>query len=303
MVTEKLIYCPYSDQEIVSSATSSEHVIPLSLGGHDDFILPVDASSNSKLGAEIDGKIANDFLMLMRRRDHDARGHSGKPPEPIMKKAKDAKTGRPIQVNLGKNLKVWDAIDKKEIPGEGMQVAAKLVMDLDSPTQFLAKTFLSAGYFIYGDLFRHKVRHQDARLLMKGVSKLTEDEVSSLQTKMFRSIQADLEDPIQQQEYELQKLFCQLIKGSFVVFIPTAQNQLHMFCSILGAYMGMLNVPADVADFPLDGHHDLGHAVIVSDGKVLRWSYRRFIGRLLPEIQKLEKRAAEKAAVEQKKPT
>jgi hypothetical protein len=64
----------------------------------------------------------------------------------------------------------------------------------------------------------------------------------------------------------------------------------------LSTYMGMLNVPADVSDFPIDGDHDLGHAVIVSNDKVLRWSYRRFLGRMLPEIEKLQERTAKEAA-------
>ncbi len=296
MTGEKIIYCPYSDAEIPLSATSPEHVIPLSLGGHDDFILPVDATFNAKAGTEIDGKIANDFLMLMKRRDHDARGHSGKPPEPVLKKAKDAATGRPIQVNLGKNLQVWDAKDRKNVPPGGMTFEATFKIELEPPVQFLAKTFLSAGHFVYGDLFRQKVKHQDVRLLMRGPSTLTEAEIGTIQTRMFRDLQGDLEDPVQQQEYDIQRLLCHLVRGSLVVFFPSADNTLCMFCGILGAYMGMLAVPANVSALPIDGGHDLGHAVIVSNGKVLRWSYRRFLTRMVPEIQKLQERTAKEAA-------
>jgi hypothetical protein len=56
------VYCPYTDLQLAESECSPEHIVPLSLGGTNGFELPVSASFNSKLGHEIDGAMANDFL-------------------------------------------------------------------------------------------------------------------------------------------------------------------------------------------------------------------------------------------------
>lgn len=56
------IYCPYTDQDIAVGDSSPEHIIPLALGGLNSFTLPVSATFNSKVGSEIDGTLANDFV-------------------------------------------------------------------------------------------------------------------------------------------------------------------------------------------------------------------------------------------------
>jgi hypothetical protein len=62
-----------------------------------------------------------------------------------------------------------------------------------------------------------------------------------------------------------------------LVFTPGPAN-LGIFGGVLGAYLGMLNVPADTTDFPRTGDHDLGHALVVTKGKkVYRGSYRTLV--------------------------
>ena len=62
IIPNRTVYCPYTDRELPESKSSSEHIIPLSLGGVNGFEIPVDATFNSILGSEIDGKLATDFL-------------------------------------------------------------------------------------------------------------------------------------------------------------------------------------------------------------------------------------------------
>lgn len=287
----KMIYCPYTDTEVSEEQSSPEHIIPLSLGGDNRLIIPVDKKFNSTAGSQIDGKLANDFMMLMKRRDYDARGHSGIAPEPIMKKAKDNKTGRPIQVNLGKELKVFDMIDRKEVPAAGLEVQTTFKLDIDLPVRFLAKVALSAGYLVYGDLFRSAVAHHEVRtMMMKGRNELKESDTSSMKIRLFNPFQSKLKDEFQNTEFGLQEAICQLIKGGCIVFCPGPQN-LGVFGGVLGTYLGMLNIPADTSNFPRFDDHDLGHAIIVSNGNVLRWSYRRLIARMLPEFERLQAKA------------
>jgi len=88
-----LIYCPYTDREISESDANREHIIPLSLGGLDGFEIPVCRDFNSKVGSKIDGALANDFLILMKRNELDVRGHSNKKPKAVAKKSTDTSTG------------------------------------------------------------------------------------------------------------------------------------------------------------------------------------------------------------------
>lgn len=112
-----MIYCPYTDSDLASEHCSSEHIVPLVLGGTNGFEILVCAAFNSKVGTEIDGALANDFLTLSKRNRHDIRGHNGKRPLHIVKNAHNAETGDPLQVHLDQldGLKVWDPKEKRFI--------------------------------------------------------------------------------------------------------------------------------------------------------------------------------------------
>jgi hypothetical protein len=71
------IYCPYTDRDIPIDDSNPEHIIPLSLGGLNGFTLPVSKDFNSRAGSEIDGALANDFLVMSERDKHSVWGHSG----------------------------------------------------------------------------------------------------------------------------------------------------------------------------------------------------------------------------------
>ena len=62
IVPNRTVYCPYTDREIPESKSSSEHIIPLSLGGVNGFEIPVDATFNSTLGSEIDENSPTSFF-------------------------------------------------------------------------------------------------------------------------------------------------------------------------------------------------------------------------------------------------
>ena len=52
------------------------------------------------MGSEIDGTLANDFLVMSQRDKHVAKGHSGKHPEYVSRNASNAVTGEPLQITL-----------------------------------------------------------------------------------------------------------------------------------------------------------------------------------------------------------
>jgi hypothetical protein len=160
-------------------------------------------------------------------------------------------------------------------------------IDLQIRRRFLAKAFLSGGYLSYGAEFRSSVQHADARILMRPEEDITEPELDKLRTRLFDPFSSELPQE-QKEEYGVQQAICSMVSGSLLVFMPSSRT-LAVFGSVLGVYLGMLNVPADNHRFPNEGAYDLGHALIVSGGNVLRWSYRRLLGRLLPELEKRQR--------------
>ena len=149
-----MTYCPYTDQDLHYEKTSSEHIIPLALGGSNGFELRVDASFNTKLGSELDGQLANEFLIAMRRTKYDARGHSNKEPWATGKNATYGVDDRPAQVRIHRKhgIRLWDALDREEKSGKGT-IRINATLNIDLPIRFAAKVGLAAGYYAYGKVF------------------------------------------------------------------------------------------------------------------------------------------------------
>ena len=261
------IWWPYTNQDLDESETSPEHIIPLSLGGCDDFAIPVDKKFNSTVGSEIDGKYANDFLVMLRRNAFDVRGHSKKRPIPIVKKG-SMEDGRCVQINMDKAsefIEIYDPRSKKTLAAKGGEkIGMSIKMDTDIYLQLTSKIALSAGYFIYGEWFKNNVYHNDLRILMKGLNKCSKEELKSVKTKIFNFLSANVPDD-QRQELELQKALCKALKGSLVAFTPGPRN-IGITVGILGEFVGMVNIPANIDGFPRnDADHDLGHVVTIVD--------------------------------------
>ena len=139
------VYCPYTDRDIPLTESSPEHIIPLALGGMNGFTIAVSSDFNSRVGSEIDGALANDFLVKSKRDKHGAKGHSKKHPENIFPNASNADTGEPLHVTLGqvRGLRLWDPKQKRDVTGQGQKVNIGFKVDLDVAHRFVAKVALS----------------------------------------------------------------------------------------------------------------------------------------------------------------
>lgn len=160
-------YCVYSGEE--TSDPSLEHVLPLSLGGHNDFCIQVDRDFNNQVGSKVDGAISNDFLVLFDRDKNNAKGHSRKQPIPRIRSVKLA-NGEPAQAEFGKEgLKIFDVkareyLEKSDSRGSTINVNGSI--DLDAPLRFVAKVALGAGQYVYGDRFVEHVELDNFRTIM-----------------------------------------------------------------------------------------------------------------------------------------
>ncbi|MDB5227822.1 MAG: hypothetical protein JWN78_2015 [Bacteroidota bacterium] len=271
------IYCIYTDKLIEDEKANPEHIIPLSLGGCDEFTIQVDAQKNADLGTAVDGKLANDFLISLIRRHHDFRGHSKKPVKPVIKKSKIGNKKDPdipAQVTFSKErIEIFNPIEKRILTEDeikGLTITSTFQFDRFLRICFTAKVILAAGYFIYGETFREYADHESLRKLMN--LNLTETK-ESLRNLPIRIV--DKFHPVQEKDKGMTgvyELICKMIGGSCVIFMLSTENIIGSV-GIGGEFMGSVNFKADAAKFPNDGDFRLGHIVGVQNGQLLRSSF------------------------------
>ena len=268
------IYCPYTDRDIPISESSPEHIIPLALGGMNGFTIPVSKDFNSNVGSEIDGALANDFLVMSKRDKHGAKGHSKKHPENVFPNASNAETGETLHVTLGqvRGLRLWDPKQKRDVTGQGQKVNIGFKVDLDVTHRFVAKVALSAGYHVYGDHFRKHVKHEDFRKIMN--QRPTE------MGDLLKTIEAQYDDRFLEPQTDNQKILRAMMTGfgpySVIALIPNSRS-LSVVVGVLGDYIGMLSVPADTKTFPNTGEYRQGQFFVLKKPIAIRdsiWNLR-----------------------------
>lgn len=281
------MYCPYTDKEISLNIANSEHIIPLSLGGSNQFTIDVNAKFNAKAGSHIDGALANDFLVLSRRIALDARGHTKKKPTAISKNSTMGGEQAPVQVEFfsDEGLKVYDPIKRRDLTEEeisGKKFTSKFTLQRFSRLRFAAKVALAGGYFVFGDWFRQNIAHDEIRALMNLESSPNPQDFEAFGIKVYDEFTPASEADHQQRT--LDEVFCKSVRGSCVYFVPGPVN-LGITVGILGKYVATLNIPGNTDNFPFSDENDLGHAVILEGNQMERLSYRDFAQRVYEKIQ------------------
>lgn len=277
-----MVYCPYTDCDILLAESSPEHIIPLALGGMNDFTIPVSKDFNSHVGSKIDGALANDFLVMSKRDKHGAKGHSGKHPEAVFPNASNADTGEPLHVTFGqvRGLRLWDPKQNLDVTGQGQKVNIGFKVDLDVTHRFVAKVALSAGYLVYGDQFRKHVKHEDLRKIMMHRPTDMGD--------LLKTIEAQYDDRFLEPESIDQKILRMMMTGfgphSAVALIPSSHS-LSVVVSVLGDYIGMLSVPADTKTFPNVNEYRQGQFFVLKKPMAIRDSIWNLNQRMLASLE------------------
>ena len=162
------MYCIYTDQDVPRSHGSWDHVVPLALGGKNDFVVWSDNHANSTIGSKVDAPISKDFIVEMALHKAGVRGHRNKRHEPRWRKV--SINGSPIQVTWARDrIKAWDPIAERELRDEevaGKQMTAQFRIVPTEIHRFLAKVALGGGYFIYGNDFIDSVNCNLLRALV-----------------------------------------------------------------------------------------------------------------------------------------
>ncbi len=283
------LYCPYTDRVISRSSASLEHVIPLSLGGVDEFTILVDSDANSKLGHLVDGALANDPIISMMRAKTGTRSQSGKAFRNVWKKTKGP-DDQPLQIVIGKDsFEIFDPIQKKKLDDNetsGWTLNSTLKMDIYVRMPFAAKVGLGTGYFLFGDVFRKHCNHSQLRDALIPI-----DEMNKTTLRESKITYLDrLSDPNNDRMLNKHKIFEKLI--SFfccsAVIVSIAENHLCFSVGLFGEWESTITVPANGNQFPYDNEFDQGHVILLQCGKLRILSFRRAVYELASQKLKME---------------
>ncbi|MEE3926400.1 HNH endonuclease [Pseudomonas viridiflava] len=265
MTRRKQQYCVYKNK--LSDDLSLEHVIPLSLGGHNSFCIQADRITNNALGSHVDAPVASDFLIMLDRQKHDMRGHSKFPPVPVAKHSTFENQKVQVAFNPG-GPSLFDVRKRKKLLPEqffGKTITAGGIrISLDAFLRFTAKTALSAGYFTYGSQFIDQVDHEQARVVMSASSL---DSINS-DVRVF-----DRFSQIEDGDHLIMRLLLTQHTHSGVLLIP-GYDCFGVAVGILGNFIGFINIPAPGHTLPNHGDFDLGHVVFNQGGALVRRSFR-----------------------------
>lgn len=275
-----LTYCPYTDRDLRHDRTTSEHIIPLSLGGTNGFEIHADKDFNSRLGSELDGQLANEFLIAIRRTKYDARGHSRREPWATVKNASYGPDDRPAQVRFHRKhgIRLWDALDREEKPGKG-EIRISTRLNIDLPVRFAAKVGLAAGYYAYGDDFRDCVDHHQLRQVMTiDPANLPSHEAAfqAIATRVKARVDSYLLEPPSGDDWKqlVLRRFCASVDGSTVVLVP-GPNSFQITVGILGQFIATIMVPANTERFSNEADYHWGHVMLVKNKILSRASWFR----------------------------
>ena len=262
-----MIYCPYSNTEIPCSQSSLDHIVPLSLGGANEWRIRVSENLNNDLGSKIEGALANEFIFRTLRSEYEVRGQSRKVPEARFR-AKDS-DNRPIQVTFTKSgIQSYDMINMERRPVSQFTVSVSVALDI--PLRFVAKVALGAGYFIYEDLFREHVDHHQLREVMLNDDPRKADvdkSRDSFGSGWFRLHGHRLwiewpNDPGETTKNILK--YVATFQGCAILML-VGRGFYRVYVGVLSRYVGMITVPAHTKSMTSDGSIGKMH-VFCNDG-------------------------------------
>lgn len=269
-------YCIYTGREVPSDAGNWDHVVPLSLGGHNDFVVWCDQKVNSDLGSRVDGKLRDDPLLIFPLSHAGVTGHRKKPVVPVWKCADLG--GRPVQITWGKDkVTVWDARDRRELTdAEAVgEIKAQLKLDSHVVRRFLGKVALGTGYFLYGDVFCRALDCQPVREL--ATLDLNDARISEcLRLADVKICDRFHPDSSVGGAAYMYRAITEATNQSMVLCVPY-DDAISFHVGLVGMYIGSIVCAGTTTELPVDGDYDLGHAICLAPGEFKRMSFRALL--------------------------
>lgn len=258
-------YCPYLDIEFPSSEMSKEHIIPLALGGVDAFSIRVSREANSRFGHAIDGALANNFLMSLRRARGDVRGHSGKPVKAKWR-GEDEK-GNPLQGLFSSDcFSLFDPragrpLSVNERPAK---FVFKSTLQQFLHVSFASKVALGTGYFLFPELFHRHAAHDQLRTLFQPVETIPEETLKE-NTILYMDLINHFPHQVDHPRHRLVVAMMDSL-GCSCVFVDLIKGAIVFSIGLMGYWIATITVEADDQAFMQKDGYEKGRAFILKDG-------------------------------------
>lgn len=263
-------YCIYSNREVLEENTNLDHIIPLSLGGCNEFTIRSEVSENSRLGTVVDGVLANDPIISLIRSKLGVAGHSSAPDAAVWKKSfLNGDPSRPVQIRFPADvtspLEIWDSKARRVLSHEeatNVEFSSQLRIGKFSRLRFVAKVALGAGYFVYGDTFRSYADHDTIRRMVNLNIEDKNVDWSAIDIQVY-----DPFTPVAERDKGLTQIFRRLAEqlGASTSFLVCAENIIASV-GVLGHWLGAVNFKADTTKFPFsEGGHRNGRVLSIKN--------------------------------------
>jgi len=260
------MYCIYTNTNVSDELASKQHIIPLSLGGVDNFSINTHREMNSFLGSNIEAPLINEFTVFLNRMHHDIKGQSGKLPELKIKKAKV--DGNPVSVKWNKHsIDIYDTLNHNYIKNRPVNVELKLPpVNLWTRFKFISKIALETGYYLFNEIF---IKYADCETLRKAIFC---DDLSNQNLSLKYYDNYTPQNNVKDEDvgfYHLTKLLIDNIGTSCVIVVFTETGMI-IEVGILGKYLGSLNFFVEnIKYFPInDIMFRQGHVLICKDKRL-----------------------------------
>lgn len=181
------LWCAYTGHYYDQLEFNREHVLPLTLGGTDNFAIRANKKENARLGTLLDQQFANLPLISHARRYYELTGHRKIKPKT---KWTGNVFGLEGTVDFSGEKITFTSYRKENKHGINLslpllhqqELTSSLAFDLNLICSYGAKLALGSGWLLYRDVFREYGYHEELRTLMNSSNA---DEILTAKNKMY----------------------------------------------------------------------------------------------------------------------
>jgi hypothetical protein len=287
MTAAGLEWCVYTGRWHAAADMSDDHVIPLSLGGSDAFVVRASREGNAQINRELDEPFkAHPFVANMRR-IRKMGGRRGKVPV-VHWPAKIR--GHSTRINFSTKQITAETFRKghplginSSRPVRGERFQASIDFDLDQVMRFGCRLALGAAHFFFRDTFREHGFHEQLRGLMNSPTALRDHEfqiVNNL-TGGFWAVSWPKANTFPEPVWDA---MCKRSQGH-LVFTDHSVQGIRLGISLFdGFFRWFFNLTATPRRFPIGGDFEQGAVIeIDSTGQMKKADLRSHLEIVLTE--------------------
>jgi hypothetical protein len=271
------MYCPYTNEEKSPSEGNFDHIIPLSLGGNNNFVIFCDITKNSWMGSKVDGAIVNDPLVSLAIHRNRFKGHSNKVIAPRWRHV--TLEDEPVQITLDTDKeKIWNLKQKRYMEQPeyiGKQFNAKLRIDRKNGIRYLAKIALGTGYYLYRERFLQSVDCNALRDIIFTVD-YAKLKGTAMEASTIRVCDRFHPDSSGTGPAAIFRSYCEMTGRTMVIVDLTSQHFINFHTGVGGMYIGSIAVPMSIDLLEADLEEQRGCVILLSPGKMECTGYMDF---------------------------